>query len=679
MPILLKQMERSAALLRLAPMTYQGYVQEFKVDAPPQWNVRTITLPYPPESVLDKAQRILHYDGFEVNKGIDAGSIRLRAKLKESCNGNEGWLATIQGYLGTRLELQFEVEVCFDSANPAQMRLRMSRRLPAWGDVFLQKLASDLAQDARGSAGQASPIEDLVLGPGERFAAPFTHSLLDYSGCATISEVSDLAARPTDASQAHVLPLGVFAFDLKPDLARPERMLYLGQFADGQPMEYNGVLVVAPQRSGKTRLILRWAQAANRAGYNLFLVDVKGNMFQQLRKNKFKGEVFHFSTAPDGDGANAEAAGYARFNILEELDPTTPVGRADIRNLAEAILPRFGGEDEKYWPLRVKWLAALINIRKLFDLHYEQNSALADIYALATSEQKLVDCIVDLQAAERFRSENMPDYELPEPGIGFWIDELAPLIPQNHEEIPGGQREPQYTYATLMIQVAQALMPFYRYGTLYARTNGRSDFRLSDLNTARHVTIIMAAREHDGEDSQVVISMVMRRLEQILKRRFDVSEPERKILLLLDETRRIQGFKPGKYISFAREAKAGCVLVYQSLDQIENPKEVTEILENVGTQIYLRSATKETAEQLITVLPRRDRANYSLSSSFGSDGISKSRQISQEDLPCLTKKELYRLPAGDYPALVFIKDHGTGKPFLVDMSEPRMQPYLNRK
>jgi hypothetical protein len=142
----------------------------------------------------------------------------------------------------------------------------------------------------------------------------------------------------------------------------------------------------------------------------------------------------------------------------------------------------------------------------------------------------------------------------------------------------------------------------------------------------------------------------------------------------LDETRRIRSFKAGEYITFARDAKAGCVLVYQSISQIKSDAEVTEILENVGTQIYLRSIVGATAKRFVEILPKRYRPTFSLSRSFSGDaGMSRSLQTGQEVIDYFTTAELYRLPAGKYPALVYIKDHNAGKPFLVDMTNEELE------
>lgn len=663
MDVLLNHIEASARNMHLH--LRDMFVRSFIDTAEPDWVERTIELAYLPDLILEKASRILSVQEFNVHQGADGTSDLLRGTLRKSYPRNEGYLATLDGRFSPEIQMRFDVEIVATDDSPSATTIRVSRRLMTWLEEFERLLRADLATVKDAYKEVTRVDHDVILAPGERLKSAFDGQLTDYSGCATLHEVDRLRKTRGDGK---VLPLGVYAFDHKPEVAQPETVVYVGRFGD-KPMEFNGTLVVAPQNSGKTRLIVRWALAANRAGYNLFIVDVKGNLLPHLRKAGLQGDVHFLSTDPSLDGMGPERS--SCFNILEELDPTTPAGRSEIKAICEALLPDYGGEDAQFRPIRLRSLVAIVCIRKLLDLHFQEISDLGDIYEMAADENRLYQCISALQKVETWQLEQNPDVFLPQPTSAFWITELAPLISPDEKRVMGGQREPRYSYASLTIHIITALMPFHRYGGLHSRTSGKSDFKLSDLDGAGQSTIVLAAREHDGEEAQVVSAIILKRLEQILKRRFSVEQPDRPILLLLDETRRIKGFSPGKYITFAREAKAGCVLVYQSIEQIESEKEIIEVLENVGIQIYLRSVTGKTADRLVDMLPKRFRPQFSRGQTSGS-GFSRSSQVSQEEVPCLSKSEMFKLPAGEYPALVFIKDYGDGKPFLVDMSERRL-------
>jgi hypothetical protein len=144
------------------------------------------------------------------------------------------------------------------------------------------------------------------------------------------------------------------------------------------------------------------------------------------------------------------------------------------------------------------------------------------------------------------------------------------------------------------------------------------------------------------------------------------------ILLLLDETRRIRSFAPDEYITFARQARAGCVIVYQSLDQIGEEKKIRVILENIGVQIYLGSVVGETARLLIGMLPGRRRPEFSsvtADSESRRAESSRSTQVSYETVEYLSTTKMFRRPAGNYPALVYLNTRPRQPPILVDLDE----------
>jgi type IV secretory pathway TraG/TraD family ATPase VirD4 len=188
---------------------------------------------------------------------------------------------------------------------------------------------------------------------------------------------------------------------------------------------------------------------------------------------------------------------------------------------------------------------------------------------------------------------------------------------------------------------------------------------------AEQVTIILAAREQDVDDATTVVGMAVKLLQHILFDRMEDKKEPLPILLLLDETRRIRGFAPDEYITFARQARAGCVIVYQSLDQIGDDKKIRVILENVGTQIYLGSLVGETARHFIRLLPMRRQPSYSLSmsQSLAQGEVSMATQTGYQSVEYLSAADLYRLPAGRWPALVYINSQPRRDPILVDMDE----------
>ena len=558
---------------------------------------------------------------------------------------------------------------------PERRRSNAPPILPSW----LAEFEARVAQQVRILKGLRR-LHNPVLPPGDPLEEAWSGRLLDYSGCATFQEVSDLARSAADRATrplVKALPLGFYAWtpaekngaseattddaSVVPD---PPPLLFLSQFHNKGLMVYNGTLVVAPQNSGKTELIVRWALAANAAGYSSFIVDVKGEMFARLKREGLRGRVMYFTTDPAPDEASAV------LNLLDGLDCVSAAGRREITQLVEAMLPLSEVENEEgreYWQLRALWLGALINLLLLKDLFSDRHEAnLGELYRIASDEAALIELIRIVHIG----FEDLAD-AAPTPPLRFWVTQLIQTISRDN----GGERDARYTYPHLMIGLTTILAPFSEAGVLRERTSGRTDIRLEDVNANAPVTIVLAAREQDGEEARTVLSLVIKRLEQIFyaRRKMNAQIP---ILLLLDETRRIRGFKPAEYVTFARDAKAAVVLVYQSITQIKDPDRRTEILENIGTQIYLRTITGETARQLIGLLPMRGRPTYSSSETEADESGSETLQIGQEQVPYFSTAELYRLPAGPYSAMVYIKDHGPGKPFLVDMDGERIKAAL---
>jgi len=625
--------------------------------------------------LLREAQRRLESEQFDVGAGADYDRGFLEAKYIRDFAGTEGWLAFARKS-GTAVRLMFEVRLVVHP--DGRVELRTSRKLPSWFEEFhrhlldvLRNTPDDLGRFLDATERRLAPPRDLILAPKDVLDGPSEGTLLDYSGCAAKDSVADL--------QAGDLPLGRWAFGFAPTRDTvtgrfgvdygPE--IFLSRYRTGQPMIYNGALICAPQNSGKTRLIIRWALAANRRGYSVLLIDVKGTLFKEL-SHQLQGRVCHFSTDPELDECDG-------LNFLAGLEGNTPLDRVRVRHLVDALLPRDGweaGEQAYFYQNHVNWLTALIQIvllnRSYFPSRFIDGEAdLSYVFDLASDEALLLRALEVIETVER----QLPAERRIEPGAGYWKRELAVLIDPQH----GGQRTADYSYRTLTQSLTNALRPFSRLGTLYAKTSkGRIDagplrtrrfFTLDELDLEREpVTIILAAREQDVDDATTVVSMVVRRLQHTLFGRM-TRDNARPIVLLLDETRRIRGFAPDEYITFARQAQAGCVIAYQSLDQIGDDRKIRIILENVGVQIYLGSLVGETARHFINLLPKRGRPTFSRTTSRSNADASVAIQTGEQLVDYLSTAELYRLPAGEWPALVYINAQPRRDPILVDLDQ----------
>jgi TraM recognition site of TraD and TraG len=549
-----------------------------------------------------------------------------------------------------------------------------SVRIPGPEKELGQSLHIEISAWVGGQAARQreTPPHNPVVWPGQYFEQYFTGTLLDYSECATQSEVMDLTGG--------VFPLGRFHYGFSEPQSEGQLPLFLSRFQNGSPMEFNGVLVCAPQNSGKTTLILRWAEATTHAPKpsSVLVIDVKGNMSEKL-KGRLAGEVYQFSTDPDCTSSD-------RINFLAGPEGLNPTETDRIGQLVTALLPsrgfvEAGGENEYYYRNRVIWLTACVHILKLMQFYVpelftddegqERDVDLCDLYEMIADEELLCTYINEGLKLEALLEADGKD--LPACAILHWALELAIMLDPARVTI--GQRAQEHTYREYTTGLLSALEPYSAHGTLHHRIRSFGEGRLFDLEQVlgradRPVTVILSARDQDLDKAAAVLSLTVKRLQWFLFNR--MSQPDaadRPVLLLLDETRRIRDFDAAQYVTFAREAKAACVIVYQSLDQAGTPAKITELLENVGTQIYLGSLVGQTAKYFQDILPRRWRPSISKQINRTANTETVTTSISREQVEYLGAAELYSLPAGRWPALVYINDQPRRKPILVSMTE----------
>jgi hypothetical protein len=231
----------------------------------------------------------------------------------------------------------------------------------AHNDRVGQEFQEALRAIVYSSPEEAPPLRNPKIAPGMTFDGRFTGVLRDYSFCTPGEELGDL--------DAGVLPLGIPTFaEGKQNGIGQE--VFLGESRNGKPAIFKGALICAPQNSGKTHLILRWARAANEAGYNILLVDVKGNLYGKLLEGGWSGDILHFSTGPEDSDRINFLAGY-----LDEEKGITEEATDRIRQLVMALLPsegwvRQGGEMEFHHRNSAIWLTAFIHLLLLRQLYH---------------------------------------------------------------------------------------------------------------------------------------------------------------------------------------------------------------------------------------------------------------------------------------------------------------------
>ncbi len=678
---------RASAAPGGTPAAAEAMLDGFRAERPAREDGVRLHVPFPPALTLRAAGWLLRDEGFDVGKGIDGERRLVRGRIERDLAA-EPWIA---GLASLRRDWRVSFAAQVGVAADGTVAIVTSRPLRAWVSQFQARLLARLRETDPAlldhgwrahDAMAGGPATDVVLAPGERLTRPFRGTLRDYSGCATAAQTQDLRA-----ACGGVLPLGTQCFvgsDGVPVLG--EKLFLSPHRLTKARREHQGTLICAPQNSGKTELLVHWAKAANRAGFNLFLVDVKGNLLRRLQADgALQGEVFHFSTDPLLDPA-ADGAPCHAFNVLERLDPFSRLGLQQIRQLAEAMLPTDGlesGEVKLFRSNWVNWLTTLIHLALLDEFHQPfagRRVDLGDVCALASDEDALIACICRIAAGEALMlADETPP---PAPRLRELFGEIAVLLPPR-EIVPaladmtplvGSRSEHSFRWLTeTMVGLLRAFRP---HGLLGDKIGGAESLKRFSLEwvaglddalrpSGRQVTVVFAAREQEGDDANTVLTLAMARLQQaLLERMRHTGTPGlRPVLLLLDETRRIRNFRTNEYVSYAREAEAGCVVVYQSLDQIGDERQISELLENIGTQIYLGSLVRNTARHVVASLPKRHRPHFSITAG-GAEGAA-TVQVGQETVDYFSTADLYVLPAGDYPALVQIADQPRRTPILV--------------
>jgi hypothetical protein len=506
--------------------------------------------------------------------------------------------------------------------------------------------------------------DQLWLGPGETLKAPFHGEIFDYSGCATVEELK--AFRSGD------LPLGRWAFTRDGTHTKHGPMLYLPlrRKHSDELLMHRGVVLCAPPRAGKTMLLLMWARAANRKGYSSLIVDVKGDMLEKL--GRLNGKVLYLTT--NTAAGKRGRRGSDRLNLLGGLDESPDGGHAEVAQLVEALLPdrAYEGEGVDRLAGRKGWLTSLIHLVRIY-AYYDRKNAfggrtpdLGDVYEAAADERRLVHILNEVRRLEKARMKSPPVIGIGR-GVEPWLLGLAALLPKSVE---GGQREDKETLQSTTWSLLAALGAFAPTSPLRRRTGDLGDgrlFSLEDLVGDEQVTLIIEAREQETTQAEILLAVIVAKLQYLLFNRFPKKTP-RKLLLLLDETRRIRSFKPDQYFSFAAAAKAGCVVVYQALEHAcdGDERRIRAMLASIGTHVYLGALEGMAADYVISRLGRRTRTIHEPIPGAKLGGPRSIRK--PVDVEYLGIKELRHLAAGKFPALVLCDEHSK-KPFMVDTEQ----------
>lgn len=651
-----------------------------------------------------------------VRKLIADCALTLKGEPSPDGYANAELRRTVQGL--SKSSIHFEVFFNWSSLHSqgsllawrTKVRAHPSRH--AARDELSRKIAEHLGytvEEWKRSHPPAPPVpRDPVVGPGQDAPLQYNGQLRDYSRAATWEQIRDLAA-------GGVLPLGRYLRFRKDAEGWPLRSDSGAELYLPEASETRSVLICAPSGSGKTQLMLRWAQAAILAGRSVLIVDVKGNVYDKLKSRldtipAARRPVLHrfaTSTSAFATSANALKSRPVRINFLDEIDYGPGMGLAQIQRLAKAIVPDKGytGADATYYENRLKWCAAFIGLTCLESQYCKKESRgntselrnhdMSDVRDLVRDQWKLCLTICRLKVRELRAQAARPPKKVHRPDVQRWFQDLAlmitpTLLDQAWDTVrnePGGQSLPlrcplqcgqsTESFEQLTTNLDTALQAFDHDSEIYPLlsghykvTGGGRRLRLNELFGTQPMALIVEAQGNDPGEQDTVLSTLLALVRNHLAARFaHGAKHSTTLLLLLDEARRIRGFDGEEFASFVREARAGAVLVYQTLGQIPEDKRET-LLDAVGTLVLLREVRGLSYELLAGMIGKGTRSVGGGSSTTQLGGRSITHQVSTQSVPKLEPEALAPFPFGPYSALVLVRDHSHGLPVFTDMTEP---------
>ncbi|WP_286186757.1 type IV secretory system conjugative DNA transfer family protein [Geitlerinema sp. P-1104] len=420
---------------------------------------------------------------------------------------------------------------------------------------------------------------ETIIGPNEPLPPTDIafRDLRDYSGTATLNEVSDvLKAQGSQFHDYKVLKnqnqyaskpafhLGKF-LDISGGRVKPTHELWLQETS-----LYKNVAIIGPPGSGKTEgLIIPGIKAAIDAGLSNIVIDVKGGSFinklgDYARQKGFN--VIYWSTHPQEVG---------RSHSINLLDNIFSIQDAQI--LAKSLYGNVEslGDNRQYAMRDIGWMAQWIRLVKHI---FGNRATLNNIYQIAENPAAILTQLLPLCQDSRLQSA---------------IQSQLRLI-QNSDSGEGA-----FTWAI------QDAIGFFGWPN-FQQVTGHSDILLRDIQ--HHPTLFIIGAELAGRDvSKKISSAMIDILMTIFYERWTQNQEGQGIVFWIDEFPRIQEqINITEFTSVARSARGSIVIAAQSLEQII-PDYREQVMENFDTVVLCRGVGFGAAEWLSSRLGTRQQ------------------------------------------------------------------------
>jgi type IV secretory pathway TraG/TraD family ATPase VirD4 len=472
----------------------------------------------------------------------------------------------------------------------------------------------------------------LVLGPGENLKPGVSYrGLYDYSQTASKQEVAALAVgdpQQGDFWLGRYVGLHGNKAQIYSDLWLPNDFLH------------QHILIVGATGSGKTELLLKSAGNLMQQG-NLVLVDVAGFLGDRLlplaRSSGSKLICW------DIGSKNNRVV----WNFLEELEKFG--SEKEIRAIAEALYGQYDDKDQNaaFWKRDITWLAAILGL------------------VVASRKQGLL--------ANKLEPSDLPTLVMDRDGVQALLNNLPQAAIQWQPDLISYLMLADDRFALDVSFLQNKLSPF-KDPDVRAICDGTSGIHLLPaLNGKQKHTLVIGQNLADGKFgtalAAVMISYVMNVMYRRMRNPNYVWTPT---YIICDEAPRLENIKYEELTAIGRNAKAGVVLMCQSIDQFQD--KTLPALNNCRTQIFLQGVSLKTAEWLSKQLGEYDRQELTMSNT-GIVGPSpfNQRQIGYKRVPILGVHELTTRPDGKFPkrnAVIRVNESHSPvtKTFLTDYS-----------
>jgi type IV secretory pathway TraG/TraD family ATPase VirD4 len=475
----------------------------------------------------------------------------------------------------------------------------------------------------------------LILGPGESLKPSVRYQeLFDYSQTANRREVAALK-RNHDVQTAglwlgrQVLFRGSSVSASNQDVWLPSSFLH------------QHVLIVGPTGSGKTEMLMKSANRLMSAG-NLVCVDAAGFLSDRL--------------APIAKTCGSKLVCWdigvrknrVVWNFLEELEKFgTP---KEMRAIAEALYGNVDDGDKNacFWKRDIMWLTAILAI------------------VAESRKQKLV----------MFNPSDLPSLVMDRDGVRALMAHMPHLDYQWGADLQSYFDLEDSRFGMDISFLLNKLSPFKDPDVKLICDGSSQIFLLQALNGKFKHTLVIGQSLADGKFGSALASVMISYVMNVMYRR--MRNPDHAwtpTYLICDEAPRLKNLDYEELTAIGRNAKAGVMLMCQSLDQFA--EKTRPALNNCRTQIFLQGVSHPTAEWLSKQLGEYQRRVVTTSVNqglLGPTSMTNQQSTSYERVPVLGIREIsdrpYKVLPSKRSALVRISsaESPTTKPFMTDYS-----------